>query len=222
MVSDLGELSVKPVAPVPVRTSHRQRTTSARSNPQLGERRPAVFLDYDGVLTPIVEHPDLAVLSDETRAVLTDLASVATVAVVSGRDVADVRGKVQVPGIYYAGSHGFDIITPSGEPVIDERLDRFQTYLAPLDAATEQLEDALRGRCPARRSSESGSLSPCTTAGSPTPTIRSSKRRFVPRPRPSRRCGWQPARRSSSSGPILIGTRVAPCGGCSVSSDSTV
>jgi trehalose-phosphatase len=69
---------------------------------------------------------------------------VATVAVVSGRDVADVRGKVQVPGIYYAGSHGFDIISPSGEPVVDDRLDRFTTYLAPLDAATEQLEDRLQ------------------------------------------------------------------------------
>ena len=91
-----------------------------------------------------MEHPDLAVLSDETRRVLADLASVATVAVVSGRDVTDVRGKVQVPGIYYAGSHGFDIITPSGEPVVDERLDRFQAYLAPLDAATEQLEDHLQ------------------------------------------------------------------------------
>jgi alpha,alpha-trehalase len=69
---------------------------------------------------------------------------VATVAVVSGRDVADVRDKVQVPGIYYAGSHGFDIISPSGEPVVDERLDRFAAYLAPLDAATAQLEDRLQ------------------------------------------------------------------------------
>jgi alpha,alpha-trehalase len=104
----------------------------------------AVFLDYDGVLTPIVSHPDLAVLSDETRAVLTELALVTTVAVVSGRDVDDVMGKIAVPGIYYAGSHGFDIVAPSGQPVEDESLDRFSVYLEPLDRATEMLEARVR------------------------------------------------------------------------------
>jgi alpha,alpha-trehalase len=145
VVSDLGELSVKPVPPVPRADLPSAADHFSEIEAVLSTRKPAVFLDYDGVLTPIVEHPDLAVLSDETRRVLADLASVATVAVVSGRDVNDVRGKVQVPGIYYAGSHGFDIITPSGDPVVDERLDRFQAYLAPLDTATEQLEDRLRG-----------------------------------------------------------------------------
>jgi alpha,alpha-trehalase len=112
---------------------------------KLGDSGVAVFLDYDGVLTPIVSHPDLAVLSDEMRDVLTDLAAVTTVAVVSGRDVTDVRSKVRVPGIYYAGSHGFDIVLPSGEPVVDQRLDRFRVYLDPLDKATEMLEERLDG-----------------------------------------------------------------------------
>ena len=149
VVSDLGELSVKPVPPVPRAELPSAADHFAEIEAVLGTSDPAVFLDYDGVLTPIVEHPDLAVLSDETRQVLADLASVVTVAVVSGRDVADVRGKVQVPGIYYAGSHGFDIVSPSGEPVVDERLDRFSTYLAPLDTATEQL-GASPSRCPRR------------------------------------------------------------------------
>lgn len=105
--------------------------------------RVAVFLDYDGVLTPIVSHPDLAVLSAEMRAVLVDLASVTTVAIVSGRDVVDVQDKVQVPGIFYAGSHGFDIIDPDGNPVVDERLDRFHIYLGPLDEAAEMVEGRL-------------------------------------------------------------------------------
>ena len=104
-----------------------------------------VFFDYDGVLSPIVSHPDLAVLTEETRAVLAELAEVVTVAVVSGRDVADVRSKVELPGIYYAGSHGFDIISLSGEPVTDERLDRFHEYLAPLDLATSSLDELLDG-----------------------------------------------------------------------------
>jgi trehalose-phosphatase len=102
-----------------------------------------VFLDYDGVLTPIVSHPDLAVLSAEMRRVLTDLAAATTVAVVSGRDVADVRDKVLLPGIYYAGSHGFDIVGPDGEPVADHRLDRFHVYLDPLDRLAAVLGERL-------------------------------------------------------------------------------
>jgi len=102
-----------------------------------------VFLDYDGVLTPIVSHPDLAILSQDMRLVLQELVSVVPVAVVSGRDVNDVRSKVDVPGIYYAGSHGFDIIAPDGIPVHDDRLDAFHTYLDSLGRATRDLEQRL-------------------------------------------------------------------------------
>ena len=35
-------------------------------------KRPAVFLDYDGTLTPIVERPELAVLTDDMRAAVKD------------------------------------------------------------------------------------------------------------------------------------------------------
>ena len=34
---------------------------------RLAGRRPAVFLDYDGVLTPIVDRPEDAVMSDDMR-----------------------------------------------------------------------------------------------------------------------------------------------------------
>jgi trehalose 6-phosphate phosphatase len=37
------------------------------------------------------------------------------VAVISGRDLDDVRAMVGLPGIWYAGSHGFDIAGPHGE-----------------------------------------------------------------------------------------------------------
>jgi alpha,alpha-trehalase len=143
VVQDLGEVEVLAVPP-----TAREELLSA-----LGEidsiediiegEEVVVFFDYDGVLSPIVSHPDLAVLTEETRAVLAELAGVVTVAVVSGRDVSDVRGKVDLAGISYAGSHGFDIIAASGEPVTDERLDAFHEYLAPLDLATARLEDEL-------------------------------------------------------------------------------
>jgi trehalose-phosphatase len=74
----------------------------------------AVFLDYDGTLTPIVERPEDAVLADATRAVLRALAQRHTVAIVSGRDLQDVRRRVDIEGLHYAGSHGFDIAGPRG------------------------------------------------------------------------------------------------------------
>ncbi len=79
----------------------------------LNGKKPAIFLDYDGCLSPIVKDPDKAVLSDEMRDTLRRLADVCSVAVVSGRDRADVKKLVQLDNLYYAGSHGFDISGPN-------------------------------------------------------------------------------------------------------------
>jgi alpha,alpha-trehalase len=77
-------------------------------------RRLAIFLDYDGTLTPIVGQPEQAVLSDSTRTVLRALAAKVPVAILSGRDLEDVQRHVNVEGVIYAGSHGFDIAGPHG------------------------------------------------------------------------------------------------------------
>ncbi len=58
---------------------------------RLRERPVALFLDYDGTLTPIVARPELAVLDPATRAALGAVAERCFVAVVSGRDLDDVR-----------------------------------------------------------------------------------------------------------------------------------
>lgn len=78
----------------------------------LGGRRPALFLDYDGTLTPIVDRPERAVLDDATRAAVARLAALCPVAVVSGRDLDDVARMVALDELVYAGSHGFDIRGP--------------------------------------------------------------------------------------------------------------
>ncbi len=80
----------------------------------LAGRRPALFLDYDGTLTPIVSQPEDALLADGMRRVLRELAGLCTVAIVSGRDRADVEPLVALEGLVYAGSHGFDIQGPTG------------------------------------------------------------------------------------------------------------
>jgi len=77
-------------------------------------RELVLFLDYDGTLTPIVSRPRDATLSPEMRRVLARLAALAPVAVVSGRDRADVAERVGLGELYYAGSHGFDLSGPGG------------------------------------------------------------------------------------------------------------
>jgi alpha,alpha-trehalase len=81
-------------------------------NHLFGGRRFVLFLDYDGTLTPIVERPELAILSEETKRVVEQLSRKHTVAIISGRARSDVENLVGIKGIFYAGSHGFDISGP--------------------------------------------------------------------------------------------------------------
>jgi trehalose-phosphatase len=69
-----------------------------------------LFLDFDGVLAPIVDRPEDAVPPAETRAELERLVGrYALVAVVSGRTSEDVRGRLGVEGIVCVGSHGLEL-----------------------------------------------------------------------------------------------------------------
>jgi trehalose-phosphatase len=69
-----------------------------------------IFLDFDGVLAPIVDRPEDAYPPQETRAELGRLvARYALVAIVSGRDGQDVRARVDVDGVVYVGSHGLEL-----------------------------------------------------------------------------------------------------------------
>ncbi len=112
----------------------------------IGGRRPALFLDYDGTLTPIVDRPEMAILSDDGRAVVDAIAKKLPVAVVSGRDRPDVEKLVGIASLTYAGSHGFDINVAPGQA-----LDRSVTahsvgeeFIPILDKAEAALSDGLR------------------------------------------------------------------------------
>jgi trehalose-phosphatase len=74
-----------------------------------------LLLDYDGTLTPIVERPELAVLSEDMRDLIKRVSKRYITGIISGRSLADVKNLVQVEGIYYAGNHGFEISGPSLE-----------------------------------------------------------------------------------------------------------
>ncbi|MGA8165506.1 MAG: trehalose-phosphatase [Waddliaceae bacterium] len=98
----------------------------------------AIFLDYDGTLTPIVSHADLAVLSGGMRQTLLRLKEKHIVSIISGRDREDVEKKVGIQGIFYAGSHGFDIAGPGG---IHYEIDEGKKCLPLLEGAEHQLRE---------------------------------------------------------------------------------
>jgi trehalose-phosphatase len=103
-------------------------------------RQIALFLDYDGTLTPIVEHPEQADLSSEMRAILKNLSERCTVAIVSGRGLKDVQERVALESLYYAGSHGFEIDGPGPEHVRNEK---GSEALPALNAAENELRSLL-------------------------------------------------------------------------------
>lgn len=81
---------------------------------RLEQAVPLVLLDYDGTLTPIVARPELALIDPGIRVTLERLAARITVGIISGRDLDDVRQMIGIEGLWYAGSHGFDLMTPDG------------------------------------------------------------------------------------------------------------
>ncbi|KAK9270622.1 hypothetical protein L1049_026204 [Liquidambar formosana] len=72
-----------------------------------------MFLDYDGTLSPIVEDPDQAFMSNEMRAAVRDVARYFPTAIVTGRCRDKVYKFVKLAELYYAGSHGMDIKGPA-------------------------------------------------------------------------------------------------------------
>lgn len=95
-----------------------------------------LFLDFDGVLAPIVERPEDAVPPVETRAELERLvARYALVAVVSGRAGDDVRSRLGVDGVVCVGSHGLEL-----EPQADRWRHTLAAFAADAPWPPEEIE----------------------------------------------------------------------------------
>jgi trehalose 6-phosphate phosphatase len=111
----------------------------------LDVRNPAVFLDYDGTLTPIVDRPEDAVISHGMRRTVRELAGRCPVCVVSGRDRRVVQELIGLDDLIVAGSHGFDIWSREGtigweedaefETLLDEVKTRLHEELVPIEGA---------------------------------------------------------------------------------------
>ena len=139
VVEDLAEICVagerKEADPLPSALEDFERISR-----QAQGKRIAVFLDYDGTLSPIAETPEQAVMPENIRAAVTELSRHCAVGVISGRDLKDVRDKVRMDSIVYAGSHGFDIAGPEGLQIEHTVGGEF---LPVLDTAEEELSGKL-------------------------------------------------------------------------------
>ncbi|KAK7312082.1 hypothetical protein VNO77_35651 [Canavalia gladiata] len=82
-------------------------------------KRIALFMDYDGTLSPIVDNPDCAFMSDNMRAAVKKVAEYFPTAIISGRSRDKVYEFVGLTELYYAGSHGMDIIGPVRQSASD-------------------------------------------------------------------------------------------------------
>lgn len=97
----------------------------------------ALFLDFDGVLAPIVARPDDAAAPPETLRELARLAArYALVSVISGRSGDDVRRRIGVEGVVCVGSHGLDV-----EPEAQRWRPRIMAFAAEAGWPDTELKD---------------------------------------------------------------------------------
>jgi trehalose 6-phosphate phosphatase len=138
VVADPGEITV--------RTGDRRMSQLPDALQALGlaagltARRPAVFFDFDGTLSDIVDDPDSARPVAGAVEALQKLAAQCPVAVLSGRDLADVTKRLGLPGIWYAGSHGFELTAPDGT---HHQNDAAAAAIPVLERAAAELRDRL-------------------------------------------------------------------------------
>ena len=137
------------LADVAVRTGDRRISELSNALTSYGQlvgitsaRESMLFLDYDGTLSPIVSDPAAATLVDGAAEALELVAAVCPVAILSGRDLADIRSRVGIPGIWYAGSHGFELTGPDGTYHQNEAA---AVSIPLLERAAAELTDGLAG-----------------------------------------------------------------------------
>jgi trehalose-phosphatase len=135
------------LAEVAVRTGDRRVSELPNALTSYGQligitsaRESMLFLDYDGTLSPIVSDPDAARLVDGAIEALEHVAGVCPVAILSGRDLADVRDRIGIPGLWYAGSHGFELTGPDGAYHCNEAA---AAFIPILERAAAELRNGL-------------------------------------------------------------------------------
>lgn len=105
-------------------------------------RETGIFCDFDGCLSPIVPDPDAARPVRGASAVLARLAArYASVAIVSGRSVADLSRRIRAPGVRLVGLHGMEELQGGTIAVVPEA----EAARASVERAAARLATSMRG-----------------------------------------------------------------------------
>jgi trehalose 6-phosphate phosphatase len=99
-----------------------------------------VGCDFDGTLTDIVPHPDLAKLPERTRKALDVVARLpgAHLAVFSGRPLEDLRSRAFFEGAFLSGIAGLETLDSQGQR---------RMHVAAEDSIAEDVRDVMRQWC---------------------------------------------------------------------------
>lgn len=109
-------------------------------------RRPLLAFDFDGTLAPIVPRPRDARIPRAVASQLARLARRLPVAIVTGRAVADLRGRLGFEPRFVVGSHGAeDAADAAAAAALTRRLDalraRIEAHRGAIDGAGVFVED---------------------------------------------------------------------------------
>lgn len=103
----------------------------------------ALLLDYDGTLAKIAPHPNDTEMTPETESSLRSIARNPKIftAVISGRGVDNVKEKVAIDGLVYAGNHGLEILYENGTRYIHDTGDVSKNYTKMIEALWQIVRD---------------------------------------------------------------------------------
>lgn len=114
---------------------------------RLGGSPLLLLLDVDGTLAPIVDRAELAMVPEETRRIVAELAARPDVhlALVSGRAAADARRMVDVDGAWVLGNHGCEVLEPDGATTVDPAVVPYASAVAGAAQRLSRLTAPARG-----------------------------------------------------------------------------
>lgn len=103
-------------------------------------RRPLIALDFDGTLADIVDRPGDARIAPELSSQLAELALHLPVAIVTGRSIDDVKGRLGFTPLHIVGNHGAE--DGVDHPAAADRVRQLDPLRSRLDPLAGLLSDA--------------------------------------------------------------------------------